>query len=166
MKYFTATNLDELKAQYRRLCKIHHPDAGGSTEVMQAINAEHDELFEILKREQNARAEADPTGKTRYTTETPEEFRTIIEHLLRFPDLVVELCGCWLWISGETKAHKEELKAMGCQWSRNKQAWYWHHKEDGVGWTRRKTSMGYIRNKYGSQTFTKDGETYSRPVLA
>lgn len=31
--------LDEARAEYRRLCFVHHPDHGGDTLVMQAINA-------------------------------------------------------------------------------------------------------------------------------
>ena len=62
MKYFTnIRTLDELKAAYRRLAMQYHPDMGGDTEAMKAINAEHDELFEQLKRRQNERADADET---------------------------------------------------------------------------------------------------------
>ena len=39
MKYFNGVNtLDELKKEYRRLSKIHHPDCGGDEETMKAIN--------------------------------------------------------------------------------------------------------------------------------
>lgn len=49
MKYFVnIKTLDELKREYRRLSKIHHPDCGGDEEVMKAIINEHDELFEVL----------------------------------------------------------------------------------------------------------------------
>lgn len=50
MKYFANVNsFDELKKQYRRLAMQYHPDRGGDTETMKAINAEHDEIFEQLK---------------------------------------------------------------------------------------------------------------------
>lgn len=50
-KYFeNVRTLDELKAEYRRLAMKHHPDRGGDVETMKAINAEHDALFEILKK--------------------------------------------------------------------------------------------------------------------
>lgn len=141
-------NLDELKKEYRRLTMLHHPDRGGDTSTMQAINTEHDRRFEELKHKHNAE-----NDEQHQTTETPEEFRNIIFALLKLDGLEVELCGSWLWIGGNTRAHKETLKAIGCCWSNNKKLWYWHHKEDGSRWHRGKKTMSQIRMKYGSQTF-------------
>lgn len=153
MKYFSnVKTLDELKRAYRLLCMKHHSDVGGDTATMQAINAEHDELFEQLKRAHNATAD-----EHHQTTETPEEFRDIIAALLRLDGLEVELCGSWLWIGGNTREHKEALKAAGCRWSSTKKLWYWHHAEDGHRWHRGKSSMSQIRAKYGSQTYRSSG---------
>lgn len=164
MKYFNnVKNLDELKKEYRRLSKLHRPDCGGDEETMKAINNEHDELFELLKRQHNARADADPTGKTRRTTETAQEFRDVIEALLKL-DLTVELCGSWLWISGDTKPHKEALKKVGCRWSASKKMWYWRHPEEGYTRSRGKATMNQIRNRYGSQTFQGARENYEAPA--
>ena len=153
MKYFiNVKSLDELKKEYRRLAMIHHPDVGGSKETMQEINAEYDELHEKLKAAHNQTAD-----EYHQTTETPEEFREIIEKLLSMDGLEVELCGSWLWIGGKTKEHKDELKAAGCRWSKNKGLWYWHHAEDGRRWHKGSKTMNQIRNKYGSQTFRSGG---------
>lgn len=149
MKYFAAcTTLDELKKEYRRLAMIHHPDHGGDTATMQAINGEYSEAFARLKDQHNAAAD-----EAHQTTETPEEFITIISQLLRFPGLIVELCGSWLWITGETYAIKDQLKAAGCRWSSSKKAWYWHHPEEGHRWHKGTATMSDIRTKYGSQTY-------------
>ena len=122
-QYFeNVKTLDELKKQYRRLAIKYHPDMGGSTEIMQQINAEHDRLFEQLKTQHNASAD-----EYHQTTETPEEFRAIIELLMKLDGLEIELAGAWLWIGGNTRAHKEALKAAGCRWSSNKKLWYWRH---------------------------------------
>ena len=51
-------------------------------------------------------------------------------------------------------AHKDELKALGCRWSRNKGMWHWHHNEDGARWSRGRSTMGDIRAKYGSERLT------------
>lgn len=166
MKYFVnVTTMDELKKQYRRLAMKNHPDVGGDLETMKEINNEHDIMFQMLKKQHNARAGADPDGRTQETTETPEEFREIVEVLLRMDGLEVELCGSWLWIGGNTKEHKEELKAAGCRWSRNKGLWYWRHAEDGARWHKGRKSMEEIRDEYGSQTFRK-GESKRRLAQA
>lgn len=153
MKYFmNCKTLDDLKKEYRRLAMVHHPDVGGEVETMQAINAEYDELHEVLKKAHNQQAD-----EFHQTTETAEEFREIIEKLLRMHGLEVELCGSWLWIGGNTREHKDELKAAGCRWSSNKKLWYWHHAEEGRRWHKGSATMNQIRNKYGSQTFRSGG---------
>lgn len=66
MKYFAqCKNLEELKAEFRRLAMIHHPDRGGDVEVMKAINNEYDALFPALKAKTAAQ-----------TTETAQSTRS------------------------------------------------------------------------------------------
>ena len=64
MKYFNnCRTLDDLKKEFRRLCMIHHPDRGGDTATMAAINAEYEALFPALKLAYNKTAET-PTHET------------------------------------------------------------------------------------------------------
>lgn len=147
MKFFTnCKSLEDLKAEYRRLVKIHHPDRGGDTETMKQVNNDYSAAFERLKAQHNETHDAE-----HQTTETPEEFMEIIDKLLKLDGLDIELCGSWLWIGGNTRYHKDALKAAGCRWSNNKKLWYWRHEEDGHRWSRGKKSIGEIRAKYGSQ---------------
>lgn len=144
--------LAELKAEYRRLALLHHPDHGGDTATMQAINAEHDRVFERLKAAQNAAADADPEGKTPHTNEQPEDFRRVLEALRTLAGVIVELCGTWLWIGGDTYQHRETLKEAGCQWAPKKEKWYWRPDEERRARNRRREiSMERIREKYGSE---------------
>lgn len=39
-------------------------------------------------------------------------------------EVKTEQVGTWLWISGNTKPIKEDLKQIGFKWSKNKSAWY------------------------------------------
>ena len=160
MKYFTnCKTLDELKREYRRLAQIHHPDCGGNTETMQRINADYTVMMEKLKAAHNANAD-----EFHQVTEAPEDFIEIISALLKLDGLEVELCGSWLWIGGNTKAHKDELKKAGCRWSNNKKLWYWHHAEEGHRWRKGGSTMGQIRTKYGSQVFkgSQEESNYER----
>lgn len=149
-QYFeNVKTLNDLKAEYRRLAMANHPDLGGSTAIMQQINAEYDRLFAVLKDAHNAAADEE-----HQTNEAPNEYRDIITALLRMDGLKIELCGCWLWITGNTKAHKDELKALGCHWSQQKTAWSWHHRDPGAKWYRGRRTMQEIRRKYGTIGFS------------
>lgn len=147
-RYFAeCRTLNELKAAYKRLAMLHHPDRGGDLRTMQAINAEYDAMFERLKR---AEADGDEPQANR-TAEVAEDFRKVVDALLKLDGIEIELCGSWLWISGDTFAVKDQLKAAGCRWQRQKRKWFWHPPEARTGYGKRPATMGYIRAKYGSQ---------------
>lgn len=163
MFFDSCQNLNDLKATYKKLAMKHHPDMGGDVRTMQAINAEYDKTFAVLKELQNMEAEQ-PESRTKATTETPEEFRSVVDALFRIEGIEVELCGSWLWVSGDTYQNREALKACGCLWSRSKQRWYWRHAKDDCKWSRGKTSMQEIRHKYGSEWLGKAEEREKLPA--
>lgn len=144
--------LAELKAEYRRLAIQNHPDHGGDVATMQAINAEHDRAFSRLKAAADAAADAD--GKPR-STEQAEDFRRVLSALMPLRGLSIELCGSWLWITGQTRQHAEALKAAGCYWASKKRAWYWRPAGPRMGKHREK-SMDEIRIRYGSATLREE----------
>ena len=158
IKYFENVDcIEELKKQYFRLAKENHSDInGGNDEAMKEINAEYTELFKVYK--DIHRSTKEDSTETTYeaaeaTAEEAADFIGIVRELLRM-HLSVELCGRWLWISGDTRAHKDELKALGCKWAAKKKMWSWHYPEDGGRHFRGKRSMQEIRNKYGTLGFS------------
>lgn len=153
MKHFipTPATLEELKAMYKRLAMQNHPDLGGSTETMQEINTEYETLFSRLKNvHRNASGEQYTADND--NDETAADFVDIIDKLIKLPGIIVELCGSWLWITGETRAVKDELKAIGFRWSSNKKAWYYHKGEYSKRGSK-KCSLDDIRDMYGSQRY-------------
>lgn len=157
-------SLDELKKAYKAAAIENHPDLGGATATMQAINAEYEERFNILKHKQNTAAAADETGKTYATAETAGDFIAIIDALLKLDGLNIELCGRWLWIGGNTREHKDALKAAGCRWCSSKKLWSWHFAEDGVYHRGKTKSMDAIRSKYGSTSFSRSATSDALPA--
>lgn len=157
-------DLNELKSIYKKLAIKHHPDCGGDVRMMQEINAEYDRIFLLLKAKQNFAANDDLTGRTKHTTEAPEEFRIIVDMLLKLDGIEVELCGSWLWIAGSTYPHRKSLKEAGCRWSASKRKWYWRHEEDDASYSRGTATMEEIRNKYGSEWLRPKAEHVTLPA--
>lgn len=147
MKYFaTCTTLEALKHEYRRLCMIHHPDRGGDTATMAAINQEYDEAFQRL---QSGRA-AQQTAEAHEAEEAPEAFRAVISRLVILAGINIEICGSWVWVTGNTYPNREALKAAGLRYSKGKAAWYWK-PEGSRSKARRQYSMTEIRQLHGSE---------------
>lgn len=149
MKFFNeCKTAEELKTLYKKLARKNHPDLGGDLETMKKINAEYDEMYERLK---NIHEAADGKTYEKATTETPEQFRNIIDNLVIY-DVTIDLVGSWIWVTGNTYTAKEILKELGFKWASKKKAWYWHADEDGV---RRKSKMTLdeIKEKYGCESF-------------
>lgn len=170
MKFFqNVDNIEDLKAEYRRLAMQFHPDRGGDTATMQKINAEYSRLFEQLKDiHKSTRPDGPRTYKAEHATkETPEDFIRIVTELFKLDGLEVELCGRWLWIGGATMKHKKALKRLGCKWSKNKGKWSWHFPEDAAfsykG--RKEWSMDKIRFMWGSEHLEKGDEQPERRAI-
>ena len=165
MKWFNnPQTLEELKKQYKQLVFKHHPDKGGKTSDMQEINAEYDSLFARLK---NVHKSAD--GKTytarEETKETPEAFREILEKLIHLDGIEIEICGSWLWITGNTYANRDTLKSLHFQYSKNKNAWYYH--EEGYRKLSRKSfTLEQIRDLWGSEKVNPIQQDKLQPVTA
>jgi len=152
MKYFNnVKTIEELKKEYRKLCFKNHPDKGGSTETMQIINNEYDNLFERLKNGYNDNLKE---GQRPFT-ETSEEYREILLQIIFLEGLEIELCGTWLWVGGETRSHKEALKEAGFKWAKRKCMWYWH-SGDYKPKSRGRYDMGQIRATHGSTSITPE----------
>lgn len=161
MKWFTnPQTLEELKKQYKTLVFAHHPDKGGRTEDMQEINAEYERLFATLK---NVRKSADGTIYTakEENTETADIFREILEKLIHLDGLYIEVCGTWVWVTGNTYDNRETLKGLHFKYSKSKEAWYWH--EEGYRkLSRRSLTLNEIRALYGSERVN----TYHQMTIA
>lgn len=148
--------MDDLKKAYRRLAVKCHPDCpGGSEAAMKALNNAYDEAVARIARTEHRAASS---GAREYDAAASAyeatAWRDTLLALLKLAGLEIELCGRWLWITGDTYQHRAALKALGCRWSGTKKAWYWHAADDGGAYSRRQVDMATIRAKYGSQMYS------------
>ena len=154
-KYFTeCRTAEELKKEYRQIVKKLHPDSGGSEEEFKAMQEEFSTAWERLK---NVHQDKEGNEYTKETEETAAEFMEIIEQLLKLDGVEIEICGAWIWCSGNTKKHKDTFKRLRFRWSNMKAAWYYHtepyRKHHG-----RELSLDEIREMYGSKRYKAEEE--------
>ena len=166
MKYFEAARtLEDVKQLYKKLARDLHPDCNperDTTAEFQEMQRQYNEAFKRLK---NVHINKDGETYERDTEETPEQFADLINALLKMPGLMIELCGSWLWITGDTRSHKDELKVLGFKWSKNKSAWYFHF-EPYRKHSKKSVDLDTIRAMYGSQKFTERTATQYREIEA
>lgn len=152
MKYFEGIKtIEGLKRAYKELALINHPDRGGDVEVMKAINAEYDVMFEKVK---NIRTAADGSTYEKANSEAPAEFKDIIDRLMKMAGIDIEIIGSFVWVSGDTKPVKDILKEMGFRWSSNKSRWY-KAPADYRKRSRKTYTIESIREMYGTSGVIK-----------
>lgn len=105
MNYFkNFTTIEDLKKEYKKLAFELHPDRGGNQKNFVEMSNEYERILNNLNGGTN------PLDK----------FKIIVDELIKYSDLTVEICGSWIWISGNTKEHKQKLKDLKCKWANTK----------------------------------------------
>lgn len=155
-KWFTDCHTcEDVKQTYKRLAKQLHPDCGGDAESFKAMSAEYERAFEAFK---NIHTNAEGETYEKESTETPERFKDIIDKVIHFDGVNVEIIGSWVWLTGNTMIYKDEIKAAGFWWSKSKHAWYWNGSTEKTK-RRGRYSMEGLRNKWGTQEVKEDEKT-------
>ena len=154
---------EQLNQVYKKLAIKYHPDRNPSgLELMKVINAAYEFLKGLDKSEY---IHTDENNAYNYS----ESLETIINEVKKMPGIIIEICGNWIWLSGETKPYKEQLKGLGCLWASKKLQWYYRPAEHKSTSNRTSWNMEDIRNKYGSSIINSDNRkilTGSKVALA
>ena len=84
-----------------------------------------------------------------YDWENDKALRDMIQKIVNFSGIEIEIAGQWIWISGNTYSYRKDLKDIGFKWASTKKQWYWH-SEIFRKRSHKTLSMEDIRNYYGS----------------
>lgn len=146
-KYFTGSyaSIQDVKNEYKRLAKLYHPDLNGNstTAIMQEVNSEYDRIIIEVNNKQDK--------KVNINNYYEGLFKNVVIELLKIKDITIDVVGFYLWIDGNTKQHKDELKKIGCLYSCNQKKWYYNgcqHKSRKCS----KKSWNEITSYYGCYT--------------
>ena len=144
-------SIEELKKEYKRLALQLHPDMGGDAEEFKKMQNEYERLFEVLKNKD--------TKKTEETTETPEEFKNLIDKLIFFEGVKIEIIGTWIWLSGNTYVYKDKIKELNFQYSKNKKSWYFNGNNNNIK-RRGHFTIEELRNRFETSEIETNKKIY------
>lgn len=131
----------EIKKAYRKAAHQYHPDRNpAGAEMMKLINTAYD----VLKEFNGTIPDYETQG-----TEYPEALNAALNAIFNLAGLDIEICGAWVWVSGNTKQHRGVLKEAGFKYASKKKRWYFR-PDDWQSRSRGSLSMEEIRGKYGS----------------
>lgn len=156
MKYFNdCTTLAEVKSVYKDLAKQFHPDLHPEaqekyTAIMQEINREYDFATRKLISGEDLSAEDIEASILEV-----EEYRIALNKVLPLEGLTIEIVGNWIWVRGNTYAHRKTLadpEGGKFTWAKKegaRDAWFFRTEQYR---TRGKSNMTLddIKKKYGS----------------
>lgn len=151
MRYFDdCFTIDEAKARYKKLAFELHPDISqrDSTAEFQEMQNQFEQFRPRRKKYEK---------EDQHFTEQSEDFMKMINDLMTIRGIEFEVCGSFIWIHGDTKAVKEQIKAIQnesfkrASWHSMKMMWFFApigYKRGSAG-----LSMDDIRRKYGSEYY-------------
>ena len=152
-KYFEGCHTcEDVKRFYKNLAKKLHPDCGGDAEEFKKMSQEYEKAFNAYK---NIHMNAEGETYEKETTETPEQYADIINKVIHFEGVTVEIIGSWIWLSGATMLYKDQIKEAGFWWSSSKKAWYWNGS-DKKSYRRGNYSMKELRSLWGSKEVVEE----------
>ena len=170
MTYFkNIETLEQLRKTYKNLLKQYHPDNGGSEETMKAINVEYEQLFKLLKNRHERKSTGTESNTSsenvKWNFEEDEKLREVLQKIISFEGISIEICGSFIWVSGNTYQYKKAFKELGFMWASTKKMWYWK-PETYVKKSRKSLSMDEIRDYYGSTSVKTNTQNQKRLATA
>lgn len=132
---------ETIKAAYHTAAFQFHPDVNpAGEEMMKVINEAYASLgdFAGYVEEQSSATQAYPAA-----------LNEAIIFAVNLDNISLEVCGAWLWVTGNTYPYRAEFKAHGFYFAGAKKAWYYRPPEWKSS-NRHQMTLDEIRERHGS----------------
>ncbi len=140
----------EVKKAFKSASIKYHPDRNPAGEqMMKAIVSAYESLLAF-----GGDVEREEGGKE---IDFGEELNKVINDVIELANdgfnIIVEVCGNWVWVTGETFPVKDKLgkSGIGMFYAKKKNAWYFR-PEEYKSKSRKTISLNAIRKKHGTKS--------------
>ena len=153
LKLSGSVEAKDVKAAYKKSCSEFHPDRNpAGEEMMKLINA----AYEVLKGYSGVITDSNGEEVVFDESNYCDDLNNALSAIINLEGLIIEVCGSWVWVTGNTKPHKEILKEAGYKWANKKKAWNFR-PSDWKSASRGSMSLDEIRGTHGSKTVKSNG---------
>jgi len=147
----------DLKLAFRRAVSKYHPDRNpAGLEMMKAVNEAYatlkDRIIDLFETKIDEHSEQQDYGS---------DLNDALNAIIHFVGLDIEVCGSWVWVGGDTKPFKQQIKEAGFKWAAKKKKWFFR-PEGYKSFSRGKYTMGQIRDTFGSDKVNTVSRTAMR----
>lgn len=122
---------EAIKAHYRRASSKYHPDRNpNGLEMMKNINVARDVLINFYKSpyiQHTYHSQSKPKKERKPRKKSTKKFDEIIAFVILLDGVTVEYDSNFIYASGNTFEHKEELKSKGFRWCPDNRHWYFRY---------------------------------------
>lgn len=141
-------NFDTIKWYYRRACAKYHPDRNyAGTEMMKLVNASYASLQDYVPGTLSS------IDKRDWSVDQGDKLNAALNAIIDLAGINIEICGSWIWVSGDTKTHKDVLKQTGFKYAPQKKMWSYCAGRRTT--SRGRFSMDDIRTRHGSTIYVQ-----------
>lgn len=113
-KYFTKEyeTISDIKKHFRELSKKYHPDKGGTDEQFRELYNEYEyPIKHFVEKEYR-------------DVRMSEMVKALIDELMYYEDMELEVVGDWLWVD-TSRSNDKLLKDLGFFWSSKHSKYYY-----------------------------------------
>ena len=119
-KMSTSETLEDLKRVYAD----EYSEVRYDVDLLKDLNLAYEDNFDAVRCMHRTKG-----GKVYSTESAPNHegvawFPEFVEAISNMKDVEYNIEGTWLWVSGNTKPHREELKRLGLRWAPKRKMWY------------------------------------------
>lgn len=123
-RFIKAFEACETLEDLKRVYSDEYSEACYSVNSLANLRRAYEHKFDDVKCLHRTRGGKVYSTESAANHETCDWFPEFVNSISNMTDVYFNIEGTWMWVSGDTKPHREELKRLGLRWAPKRKMWY------------------------------------------